>query len=319
MQKITEEDVLDLLSDKPLTQSDIAKELKTHRGTPKRHLDRLQEKGLASLTGEGWVKVAQQGSLKEPVATKKPQKKVATKKSQKRNTKQEVKGNELVSSPVGQSPEKEVISDDSHSVIQRLPDILQHAREVQVNTLVTLLNELESLTPDSDVTSLEQASKRFQLISSSCESIEKMKETLDNKSTSTSTEHNNRTTTKGTPAQTHPDYEPKITVEKTVQVVESQVGAMYYCRNGDDGRLTCNDIVDEEEEEIEYSLNYAILEASDYASYGKNENPAIFAQELSARNACVRALAETWTYVHAIVEGHDLFAKQHEQDKEKRE
>jgi hypothetical protein len=144
-----------------------------------------------------------------------------------------------------------------------------------------------------------------------------MKETLDYELIIEGTEHNYRTTIKGTQAQTHSDSEQKITFEKTVQVIELQVGAMYYCRTGEDDKLTCNDIVDEEEE-IGYSLNHAILEASDYASYGKNENPVIFAQELSARNACVRALAETWTYVHAIVEGHDLFAKQHAQNKEKK-
>lgn len=183
--------------------------------------------------------------------------------------------------------------------------------------LTNLLNELESITVDSDVTKLEQACKRFQLITDSCESIEKMKESLDYELIIEGNEQNNRFAIKKEPAQIHTDSETKITVENTVRVIESQVGAMYYCWKGEDDKLTCNDIVDEEEK-IGYSLNHSILEASDYATYGKNEIPAIFAQELSARNACVRALAETWTYVHAIVEGHDLFAKQHEQNKEKR-
>lgn len=67
--KISQEDVLRVLTSKPQNVAEVARKMGVFKGTPKKHLLRLEAHGLAAKTDEGWVKIKDVCSVAQPKVT----------------------------------------------------------------------------------------------------------------------------------------------------------------------------------------------------------------------------------------------------------
>jgi AcrR family transcriptional regulator len=64
--KISQEDVLKVLTSKPQSVAEIARKIGVFKGTPKKHLLRLEAQGLATKTDEGWIKIKDVNKVAQP-------------------------------------------------------------------------------------------------------------------------------------------------------------------------------------------------------------------------------------------------------------
>ncbi len=67
--KISQEDVLKVLTSKPQSVAEIARKTGVFKGTPKKHLLRLEAQGLATKTDEGWIKTKDVHKVAQPKVT----------------------------------------------------------------------------------------------------------------------------------------------------------------------------------------------------------------------------------------------------------
>jgi AcrR family transcriptional regulator len=67
--KISQEDVLRVLTSKPQSVAEVARKMGVFKGTPKKHLLRLEAHRLAIKTDEGWIKVKDVHKVAQPKVT----------------------------------------------------------------------------------------------------------------------------------------------------------------------------------------------------------------------------------------------------------
>ena len=67
--KINQEDVLRVLTSKPQSVAEIARKIGVFKGTPKKHLLRLEAQGLATKTDEGWIGMKDLHKVAQPKVT----------------------------------------------------------------------------------------------------------------------------------------------------------------------------------------------------------------------------------------------------------